>query len=745
MKRRLAFAVVLLLAPAAIAQHLPDGGAATAAQEMDRRRPAGWAAGVLACAPERRRDAASPTAETAAVHGTLAGGIPPNGTSTHTDAAGDTRNSGLFTPFDQSATVSGTKVRTVIPKAIAGPIGNTQWAVSAIVDREGDDDAFDQLTGTWDGVTPLAATSPENLDIEGAADIVGISFGEENATHVFFELELRAAPAFTGNDAAFYFVQFFGGDTSLTVETDVYATINQTLIFDGAALPIAPFEDLTGATVTTGGGNLTVTIDTADSIPDVPGVSFGQPYFVVSLEDGNRALFYEFDRASEQWSASLGESVSGQFYSVNVPVTVTSSRSGNSLTLGVPLSELGLSKPLLSFRVSALSIFGPADEQFYVVFDRLPSGSGLAPHTCQGTCTSDVPETAVRNTPVTFSANYTMPDDSPAACTANLTYTWTFGDSTTATGPTVLHTYDSTGSKNWSVVVKGDGGEVCRMSGQISITAPPKVISSFAPMTGSVKGTTTVTIHGENFEPGDRVVFGTSASTSVAVIDDNTIVAIAPAQPIGQVDLHVVSAGGNNHATASSFAYAVAPVTNLVATWHQGTTNLVRWSYPRAEVDYFYIFRKNLNGWTFLGTEGPDSNGEVAFFDANATPWHVYLYKVRPVADDSVGPDSNVDHALSAAFTDSLIAQVTPVSALHFNELRYAVSYLRFLAGLPEVSWTDPALGGKPAKLIHLTQLQTALAQAFAAMGKSFTPSDPAVPGMRIRAKDLMEMRDAME
>ena len=101
------------------------------------------------------------------------------------------------------------------------------------------------------------------------------------------------------------------------------------------------------------------------------------------------------------------------------------------------------------------------------------------------------------------------------------------------------------------------------------------------------------------------------------------------------------------------------------------------------------------------------------------------------------------------AFTDTpLVAGVTPIRAVHITELRTRIDALRARFGLAPFAWTDaPLTAGMTAATTHVTDLRTALQQAYTSAGDpSPTFTEPSlVPGNTvIKAVHLHELRDAV-
>jgi len=107
---------------------------------------------------------------------------------------------------------------------------------------------------------------------------------------------------------------------------------------------------------------------------------------------------------------------------------------------------------------------------------------------------------------------------------------------------------------------------------------------------------------------------------------------------------------------------------------------------------------------------------------------------------------------LTGTFTftdDPLVAQRTPIQAVHIMELRAAIDGIRLGLGLTTFDWTDPTLspGSTSVKVVHLTELRTALNQAYEKVGPTVpTYTDPAVQAGLTIIKEihLDELRTAV-
>jgi hypothetical protein len=93
----------------------------------------------------------------------------------------------------------------------------------------------------------------------------------------------------------------------------------------------------------------------------------------------------------------------------------------------------------------------------------------IDPHICDGSCVqscaTNVATSAVASTAVHFALQQ-QPD-----CGASVS--WNFGDGSTLSDPTAVHSYASGGQFRWSVTVRLGTSEICQSAGTITVTDPP--------------------------------------------------------------------------------------------------------------------------------------------------------------------------------------------------------------------------------------------------------------------------------
>ena len=115
-----------------------------------------------------------------------------------------------------------------------------------------------------------------------------------------------------------------------------------------------------------------------------------------------------------------------------------------------------------------------------------------------------------------------------------------------------------------TVTVTSSGGQSGSLSNGFTYIAPPTV-SSVSPNSGSTTGGTAVTITGTNFATGATVTFGSTAATSVVVVNSTTITATTPAGSAGAVTVTVTNVGSQSGSLASGFTYTVTPTVSSVS------------------------------------------------------------------------------------------------------------------------------------------------------------------------------------
>ncbi|MCC7002496.1 MAG: IPTL-CTERM sorting domain-containing protein, partial [Gemmatimonadaceae bacterium] len=125
-----------------------------------------------------------------------------------------------------------------------------------------------------------------------------------------------------------------------------------------------------------------------------------------------------------------------------------------------------------------------------------------------------------------------------------------------------------------SVSVVTAGGSSPEGPGSVVTVTPAPAVGSITPTTGPVQGGTTVTIDGADFSGASAVRFGAVAATSFTVVSDTRIIATAPPNAAGAVDIIIVTPAGISTATsASSFIYGIGVPT--MGEWFMGLLALL--------------------------------------------------------------------------------------------------------------------------------------------------------------------------
>jgi plastocyanin len=110
------------------------------------------------------------------------------------------------------------------------------------------------------------------------------------------------------------------------------------------------------------------------------------------------------------------------------------------------------------------------------------------------------------------------------------------------------------------VVVKNPDGSSATLPHGFTYSVPPLTVTSISPATGLPSGGTPVTITGAGFTSAvaSSVTFGGIAATSVTIINPITMQVVAPAHPLGTVDV-VITVGGLTVTKPGAFTFALPP------------------------------------------------------------------------------------------------------------------------------------------------------------------------------------------
>lgn len=193
--------------------------------------------------------------------------------------------------------------------------------------------------------------------------------------------------------------------------------------------------------------------------------------------------------------------------------------------------------------------------------------------------------------------------------------------------------------------------------------------------------------------------------------------------------------------TATATTLCSTP-SNVVATPASATSVTVTWSSVSGAAGYDVSRCTTVASCSVVG-----SPAGTSFTDTTATANTAYLYQVRSRdGGNNPSPYSAGDLATTVVFTDPVLTQtVTPIKAIHTNELRMAVNAVRVLAGLSAFTFTDPTLSSSvTVKRAHLMELRQVLDEARSTLALStIVYTRPAITAgvSLVKAVDIHELR----
>lgn len=195
--------------------------------------------------------------------------------------------------------------------------------------------------------------------------------------------------------------------------------------------------------------------------------------------------------------------------------------------------------------------------------------------------------------------------------------------------------------------------------------------------------------------------------------------------------------------TSSAAATTLCAIpSNVVATPVSATSVTTTWSAVSGAVSYDVARCTTVAACSIVG-----SPTGTSFTDTTATANIAYLYKVRSRdSGNNLSPYGTPDLATTVVFTDPMLTQtVTPIKAVHMNQLRTAVNAVRTLAGLSAFNFTDPTLDPSvTVKRMHLIELRTALGEARSTLALTtlvYTRPTITAGVSLVKAVDIQELR----
>lgn len=296
----------------------------------------------------------------------------------------------------------------------------------------------------------------------------------------------------------------------------------------------------------------------------------------------------------------------------------------------------------------------------------------------------------------------------------------TFSRAGIAAAPTPLHTTALNGT-GWSSAV---------LSFNESSNPLPFLLNATAP--GNQIGTLTVTLSAS----------ATAGSTALLTIDppsamlSNQSASVTETAANGNLALvNGVVTVDSNIAAPSGFVAAAVTTAQVNASW-----------LGVGGADHYEVWRSS-NGAAFALAASPSG---TSYSDTNAAADTTYLYRIRAVnASGGFSPFSNVDAATTVLFTDDpLVPVATRIKVVHVTQLRTAVNAMRAAASLSSLG-ADPTIGaGALIRATHITALRTGLVEARDIAGlPPLTFADPTLtPGATpVKSAHVVQLRDGVK
>ena len=271
--------------------------------------------------------------------------------------------------------------------------------------------------------------------------------------------------------------------------------------------------------------------------------------------------------------------------------------------------------------------------------------------------------------------------------------------------------------------------------------APLSVIVRDASDQPSSNASVTFAVHG-----GPSGAGGTFGS-STTVLTNADGIATAPTltanATIGGFTVTASTASGPASATFDLANAALPAPTNVTATTTPQSTIAVNWTASNGATHY--EVERALDGVTYTSRT---ITSATSFVDSSGIGNNSgYLYRVRAI-EPGLSSFSVPDIATVVSLTDPALTSGATIKAVHFMELRNAVTVVRALAALDSYGYTDPNLQGEPVKAIHLTELRFALGEARARLmlpAVLYTRPTITAGSTFIAATDVLDLRSGVQ
>jgi hypothetical protein len=257
----------------------------------------------------------------------------------------------------------------------------------------------------------------------------------------------------------------------------------------------------------------------------------------------------------------------------------------------------------------------------------------------------------------------------------------------------------------------------------------------------------TLTVYDANY----NVATGYTGTVHFTSTDPSATLPVDYTFTPGDAGVHTFT-NGFTLRTAGSHVVTFADTVTLTVTGSKGVTvgpprpvNLAATATTTTQVQLTWTASAGATQYEVVrGSNAPVVVGTNNYTDNTVTAGNAYLYKVRALdASSRRSPDSAPDLATTFVFTDDpVVAQTTPIKAIHITQLRQAVNAVRAAASLGSFTFTD--ISPTNIRAVHIAELRSALGAARTALGlASQTFTDPALtPGATVvKAAHVQELR----
>jgi len=191
-------------------------------------------------------------------------------------------------------------------------------------------------------------------------------------------------------------------------------------------------------------------------------------------------------------------------------------------------------------------------------------------------------------------------------------------------------------------------------------------------------------------------------------------------------------------AVMASHAFAqTAPA--LRGAWQASTTVASLYWSPVQGASHYLLYKMTNASWAFVGSLSSN------FYAESLPAGQAVFYKIQPADANlvAVGPASNPVLISTYSYTDEpIVANSTPVRAIHITQLRTIIDAVRAASGLQSFSWTHPSLtaGSSIVAKEDVADLRSALDAALLNVGLTDPPwTDPVLNSTVIIKREHIE------